>query len=173
MAKYDVLKSRIRELFEKGYSRYQIKEMYEMFFKEEYPTLKKKYFNELLSKISKDTLVVKESVNGAIKYEFKFMQSNEDHLNMIVDMFVELLDSSDLDTTNFEHFELSENKSMDILQSFGNPLVESFVQTKTTNEDNTVNYEWIVKTKNDFQKRKIISQMSEYLEREKINVVKM
>jgi len=112
-------------------------------------------------------------VNGTIKYEFKFMQSNEDHLNMIVDMFVELLDSSDLDTTNFEHFELAENKSMDILQSFGNPLVESFVQTRTTNEDNTVNYEWIVKTKNDFQKRKIISQMSDYLEREKINVVKV
>lgn len=173
MAKYDALKLRIRELFEKGYSRYQIKEMYEMFFKDEYPTLKKKYFNEMLSKISKNTLVVKESVNGSIKYEFKFMQSNEDHLGIIVDMFVELLESSDLDFSNFEHFKIDEKRTVDILQSYGNPLVESFIQTRTTNEDNTVNYEWVVKTNNDFQKRKIISQMSDYLEREKINVVKM
>jgi hypothetical protein len=173
VAKYDALKLRIRELFEKGYSRYQIKEMYEMFFKEEYPTLKKKYFNELLSKISKDTLVVKESVNGSIKYEFKFMQSNEDHLGIIVDMFVELLDSSDIDSTNFEHYDLSDKKSIDVLQSYGNPLVESFIQTKTTNDDNTVSYEWVVKTNNDFQKNKILSQMSDFIQREKINVVKI
>lgn len=172
MAKYNALKSRIRELFEKGYSRYQIKEMYEMFFKEEYPTLKKKYFNELLSKISKDTLVVKESVNGTIKYEFKFMQSNEDHLNMIVDMLVELLDSSDIDFCDFEHYEITDKKTMDVIQPFSNPLIKSFIQTKTTNEDNTINFEWVINTRNTFQKNKILSQMGDYIEREKINVIK-
>lgn len=171
MSKFSKVNERVKEMYDRGLSKFQIIESFNLSFND-FEGLTPRYFKSIVNRVFKENFNVYETIDEKIRYEFKYNQINDDHLPIILDMFEQLLVSSDIDFTQYYEYQSGDNEVTQMIHPYGNNLVDSFTQTKKTNVDNTVSIKWEIKTNNDFQKSKIVNHMSSFLKGEKINVIK-
>lgn len=171
MSKFSGVYKRVKEMYDRGFSKFQIIESFNLSFND-FEGLTKRYFKSIVNRVFKENFNVYETIDEKIKYEFQYNQRNDDHLPIILDMFEQLLFSSDIDFTQYYEYPSGENEITQMIYPYGNNLVNSFSQIKKINNDNTVTIKWEIQTNNFFQKNKIINHMNNFLKGEKINVIK-
>ena len=171
LMKFEGLEGKVRECFKNGYSSTQVKALYALQFCQQYPTLTKKDFNDIVEKIAKTSFSIKKEINGKdLTFKFIINPSNEYHIPIVSELAKNFFFICRSFCDEAKTFEITKGYYKDIVEVCEDSLLTSFSQTRETLEDGTISYIWKAEFTSEQAVRETLLKLTQHFKKRGINV---